>query len=1043
MKRMFVLAMTAVAVATVAGAARVDLYPQSFDAGGWSLDAQFMDVMGSPYLLAHGLGVRVTDATASVAFSEGGEYRVWVRTRNWADGNPGRFRVLIDGKPLSKVFGEGAREWSWEDGGTVKLTAGTVKVALEDLTGFDGRCAGLVFTTDGTKPDGALSVNDAEVAETVKADFVVVGGGLPGTCAAVAAARRGINVALIQDRPVLGGNASSEIRVWSGGEARYDLVRELRGRFMNRDVNLAFDDARRMRIVQDEKKITLRVLTRAFGVEKNPDGTIASVKALDLKSNRVVRFEAPLFCDATGDGWVGFWAGADWRMGREAKGEFDEDRAPEKSDGDTLGASLMWTSANANVPVPFSAPWAEPHARGIVSVEGEWNWEYGIHQDMIRDGEAIRDRLLLAIYGSFSLAKKKPENANKMLNLCSWLLGKRESRRIMGDWVYSQKDVTQNREFADAIASGSWGIDLHYDNYKKGVDFLTTCKGPQYGRYWIPYRSIYSRSVGNLFMAGRCFSCTHVGLGGPRVINTLSQLGVAAGEAAAMCREFGETPRGLYKNGRVRMLQERLGGGFPGVPETKTEGWTIIDDETPGVKFGKGWRMSRNCNGEQVGNWAHFPSKDAEPAVYPLPVTRKGRYALMGRVPYSWSARPGSKTAFVLTSGGVETEFFADQAQETGAWQKLGEFDLEPGATLKLVPAKSSGYLCADGFGLFPTDGRADVGLNLERMIRPVPESAVMRDPGYFVWGGSMVKDEKGTYHLYYARWKKEAHFSGWVTHSEIAHATGPSPAGPWTHRDVAIAPRGASYWDGLCAHNPNIHKFGDRYYLYYMGNTGDGRISRSLNWSHRNNQRIGVAFADSPDGPWTRLDHPVLDVSPDPDAPDSLMVSNPAAAQRPDGSFLLLYKAVGKKKKLPFGGPVVHLTATSKSPTGPFVKQLRLQFGDGTKNFPAEDPYVWSHDGKMFAIIKDQGGFFVNRPGRSLVLFESQDGLDWKLSAHPFIIGTTLRWASGKVDELRYLERPQLYLENGRPVALCVAAGPKDMKETFNVQIPLIASTN
>ncbi len=687
-----------------AGAARVDVYPQSFEAGGWGLDAQFMDVMGSPYLIAHGLGVRVLDAKARVTFPKADEYRVWVRTRNWADGNPGRFRVLVDGKPLAKEFGAGPRTWSWEDGGVVQISGTEVTVTLEDLTGFDGRCAGIVFDSDvkgGKAPEGALKINEADVAETVKADFVVVGGGMPGTCAAVAAARRGIKVALVQDRPVLGGNASGEIRVYCAGEAKHDLIRELRGYFMNRDVNIPFCDARRMRIVQDEKNIEVRLLTRAFGVEKKADGTIAAVKALDLKSNRVIRFEAPLFCDATGDGWVGYWAGADWRMGREAKGEYDESRAPEKPDGDTLGASVMWTSADANAAVPFSAPWAEKHAQGIVAVNGEWNWEYGIHRDMIAEAEEIRDRMLLAIYGSFSLAKKRQANANKVLNFCPYLLGKRESRRIMGDWVYSQKDVTSTTPFEDAIATGSWAIDLHYDNCKKGVDFLTTCKGNTYGRYWIPYRCIYSRNVGNLFVVGRCFSCTHVGLGGPRVINTLSQLGVAAGEAAAMCKELGETPRGIYKGGHVRKLQERLGGGFPGVPEAKTAGWLIVDDESEDVEFGKGWRKMHNANGDHVGDWYHKAAdKSSETVVYPLPVKESGRYALMGKVPYLWFAKPGAKTMLEISSGGRTKAFTADPAQSTGQWVKLGEFDLEPGATLSIIPAKSSGLIVADGFAL-------------------------------------------------------------------------------------------------------------------------------------------------------------------------------------------------------------------------------------------------------------------------------------------------------------------------------------------------------
>ena len=709
--------MFALSVQGACSAGRVDVHPQSFDAGGWKLDCQFMDVMGSPYLLAHGMGVRVTDARARVSFPAPGEYRVWVRTRNWADGAPGRFRVLVDGRPLSKVFGEGSREWSWEDGGRVKIEHDAVTVSLEDLTGFDGRCAGIVFTAGDTPPEGALRADEAQASETVEADFVVVGGGLPGTCAAVAAARRGSKVVLVQDRPVLGGNASAEIRVWCAGEARYGIVKELRSVFMNRDVNMPLCDERRMRIVEDETNLTVRLSTRAVGVERNPDGTIAAVKALDLRSNRVVRFAAPLFCDATGDGWIGFWAGADWRMGREAGSEHNEKFAPEKADGDTLGASIMWTSADANAPVAFSAPWAEPHAQGEAAVNGEWYWEYGLHRNMITEGEAIRDRLFLAIYGAFSNAKKLPENANKMLNFIPFLLGKRESRRILGDWIYSERDITERRQFEDAVATGSWSVDLHYDDRKPGVDFLTTCRQPHYGRYWIPYRSIYSRNVANLFVVGRCFSCTHVGLGGPRVICTLSQLGVAAGEAAAMCRELGKTPRAIYSDGHVRELQRRLGGGFPGVPDPALEGWRIVDDESDGVRFGKGWKFGWCPNGGQCGNRTHFPKgimwgtekgtpdySKVEPAVYPLPVESAGRYVLYGIVPYTWWAKPGSKTLLEISSGGRTVQVEHDQCQSTGEWRRIGEFELAPGAELKIVAARSSGNVFADGFALVPAE---------------------------------------------------------------------------------------------------------------------------------------------------------------------------------------------------------------------------------------------------------------------------------------------------------------------------------------------------
>ena len=713
--RAAIAAFAAMAIAIAAHAARVEIAPQAFDPGGWKLDVQFMDVMGSPYLLAHGAGIRRTDAKTVVSIPRSGAWRVWARTRKWADG-AGAFAISVGGKRLERTFGASQEEWAWEDGGRIELEIGPAEVRLVDLDGFDGRCAGVVLADgdDGdTPPEGALDFRRATTSENSSFDFIVVGGGVPGVCAAISAARRGLRTAIVQDRPVLGGNASSEIRVWSAGEARYPLVREVRGWFMNRDPNMTLSDANRMRKAEDEPNLSTYLCTRVFAAEK--DGArITAVKALDWKRCRVIRLEAPLFCDATGDGWLGFYVGADWRTGREAKAEFDESFAPEEADEHTLGASIMWTSATANTGVPFSAPWAEPHAQGIEAVRGEWYWEYGIRRDMIAEGEEIRDRLLLAIYGAFSLAKKKEKNARLVLDNVPFLLGKRESRRLMGDWIYSEKDVTEKRQFEDAIASGSWSVDLHYDDRKPGVDFLTTCRQPYYGRYWIPYRSTYSRNIENLFMAGRCFSCTHVGLGGPRVINTLSQLGCAVGEAAALCRENGTTPRGIWTAGLVKELQKRLGGGFPGVEDPETKGWLIIDDESEGVSFGEGWAFSHCSNGEQVGDGSHFPpgtsawggsirkSEQCGEATYPLPVSEAGRFRLMGRVPYLHSAETDSETAMEIESAGRTMRFSTNQSVDSGAWRKLGVFDLEPGAVLKIQPERSRGMVVADGFALVP-----------------------------------------------------------------------------------------------------------------------------------------------------------------------------------------------------------------------------------------------------------------------------------------------------------------------------------------------------
>ena len=705
MKTTLALALAAT-LGTAAQAARIDVYANSFREGGWKLDVQFMDVMGSPYLLAHGLGSPVPDATANVTVPEAGTWRVWVRSRKWVDG-AGFFKVLVGGKALKKTFGAASDKWTWEDGGEVELGKGPVKIALRDLDGFDGRCAGIVLMKGGDAPTGAINVLGRASEQDYDLDFVGVGGGLAGCCAAVSAARAGIRVALVQDRPVPGGNASGEIRVWSAGEIRYPLVNELRGKFMNMRYENAFSDQDRIAFLEREPNLSCFYWHRAFGVEKD-GGRISAVKALDVTGNRVVRFRAPRFCDATGDGWVGFWAGADWRYGREGRDETQEKYAPEKGDRMTLGSSIMWESSVATFDVPFSAPWAEPYACGLVRTGGDWNWEFGLRQDIIAEGEQVRDRVLLAIYGSFSNAKKLPANAHRKLVTCPFVLGKRETRRLMGDHVFCEQDITEKRLFDDAVATGSWSIDLHYTIDEK-IPFLTRCEQPHYGRYWIPYRSLYSRNVPNLFMAGRCFSCTHVGLGSPRVMNTLAQLGCAVGEAAAMCAKGGYSPRELYAKGHARELQERLGGAFPGHPDPAYKDWLIVDDEDKGVRFEGDWVFGWNCNGGQRGDRSHFAKAPDCKAVYPLPVPEKGRYALKGLVPHLFNQPTVPIVKLTVRSGAAVKELEWNQLPNSGFWQDLADLDLEPGATLEVSAGKvePSAYgnrwhsaFVADGFAI-------------------------------------------------------------------------------------------------------------------------------------------------------------------------------------------------------------------------------------------------------------------------------------------------------------------------------------------------------
>lgn len=331
--------------------------------------------------------------------------------------------------------------------------------------------------------------------------------------------------------------------------------------------------------------------------------------------------------------------------------------------------------------------------------------------------------------------------------------------------------------------------------------------------------------------------------------------------------------------------------------------------------------------------------------------------------------------------------------------------------------------------------------LNLNAMLREAPGFAKFVDPNYYIWCGSMVRDDMGRCHLFYSRWPRKLGHYAWVTHSEVAHAVAESPLGPYRHVDVALPARGAQFWDGLCTHNPTVHNFGGKYYIYYMGDTGDGKAMKTLNWTHRNNQRIGVAVADSPNGPWKRFDKPVIDISPDKNAPDALMVSNPAVTRRPDGSFLMIYKCAATKNPAPQGGPVVHCIATAKNPEGPFEKTGRLAFTVPGDNFPAEDPYIWwqADRSRYYAVVKDMRGAFT-KAGKSLALFTSEDGLDWRPAAHPLVSTTQIPWTGGRIQKVNSLERPQLWFDDdGRPAALFAASDEDKQREhSFNVVIPL-----
>ncbi|MGC6430543.1 MAG: glycoside hydrolase family protein [Jejuia sp.] len=313
------------------------------------------------------------------------------------------------------------------------------------------------------------------------------------------------------------------------------------------------------------------------------------------------------------------------------------------------------------------------------------------------------------------------------------------------------------------------------------------------------------------------------------------------------------------------------------------------------------------------------------------------------------------------------------------------------------------------------------------------------------IWGGSLVKGQDNLYHMFYSIWPKNIGWE-WVNYSIISHAVSESPFGPFKHKDDVLPDRGVEFWDGSATHNPTVHNFNGKYYLYYMGNFGDEKIvsvpgKAKINWVHRNNQRIGVAVADSPNGPWKRFDKPVLDITEnDSLAHDALMTSNPSVCQMADGKILMVYKAVGKKFKLPAGGPVVHMVAIADSPTGPFKKYPDPVFTFEGERFPAEDPYIWYQDGKYRAIVKR-----IKHEGKkrvfSLVHYDSEDGINWNQAKHFEISDRTVTFTDGRKIKFDHLERPQVFIENGEPVALLCAADSIDVnnvRQSFNIQIPL-----
>jgi FAD dependent oxidoreductase len=428
--------------------------------------------------------------------------------------------------------------------------------------------------------------------ENIQADLVIIGGGLAGTCCAITAARAAMNVVLVQDRPVLGGNASSEVRLWVLGATSHmgnnnrwaregGVINEilLENAYRNPEGNALIFDTILLEKVVNEKNITLLLNTAVYDIEKKDADTIQSVTAFCSQNSVSYTLLAPLFCDASGDGIVGFLAGAAFRMGAESKEEFGEKFAPSKEYGELLGHSIYFYSKDTGKKVNYVAPsFAIDVSKEIPRYKSFntkdigcrlWWIEYGGRLDTVHETETIKWQLWKVVYGVWNYIKNSgnfPEAENLTLEWVGHVPGKRESRRFEGDYILKQQDIIEQTSFEDAVAFGGWSVDLHPAD---GV--FSEMKGCNQwhskGIYGIPYRCFYSRNISNLFLAGRIISASHVAFGSTRVMATSAHGGQAVAIAASLCKKHLSLPKDIGQQ-YIHELQTELmktGQHIPGV----------------------------------------------------------------------------------------------------------------------------------------------------------------------------------------------------------------------------------------------------------------------------------------------------------------------------------------------------------------------------------------------------------------------------------------------------------------------------------------------
>jgi hypothetical protein len=417
-----------------------------------------------------------------------------------------------------------------------------------------------------------ISNDTKKVMESLQVDLCVVGGGMAGLCAALAAARNGLQVVLVQDRPVLGGNASSEIRMWICGAHGADnkeggVLEEILLDNLYHNPNLTFTLWDHVLYGKCLEEKNLKVLLNCSVQAVVMDGArIAAVRAWHLTRQCQVEIKATLFADCSGDSILRL-SGAEFRWGREGREEFGESHAPAQPDLKTMGNSILLQLREVDKHVPFIPPvWAHVYTEADLPkrnltppCDNFWWLEIGGTQNTITDADAIRDELLKMAYGVWALVKNHPDGRGHRWEL-DWiglLPGKRENVRYVGDHILTQNDVEAEGRFEDRVAYGGWSMDDHHPEAIK-YPGAPTIFHPAPAPYGIPYRCLYSRNITNLFFAGRNISATHMAMSSTRVMASCALMGQAVGTAAAIAVRNHLTPRGVYEKQMPELINSLM-----------------------------------------------------------------------------------------------------------------------------------------------------------------------------------------------------------------------------------------------------------------------------------------------------------------------------------------------------------------------------------------------------------------------------------------------------------------------------------------------------